>query len=74
MEVEAAAQELQCVVHGLVDLLDARAREPLLGVLLLGGDVAGPEEPIAAGVVAEPLELALDPTAGSDPDPRHLGA
>ena len=60
VEVERAAEELECVVHRLVDLLDARAGEALLGVLLLRGGLAGAEQAVAPRVVAEPLELALD--------------
>ena len=68
-----AAEELECVVHGLVDLLDARAREALLGSSSARG-LAGAEEAVAARVVVEALELVLDARARGAADARDLGA
>ena len=57
VEVERAAEEIERVVHRLVDLLDARAREALLAHLFAIGGLAGAEEAVAARVLAEAHEL-----------------
>jgi hypothetical protein len=51
VEAERVAQELERVVHRLVDLFDARACESFFGVFAARDDLAGAEQPIAARVL-----------------------
>ena len=75
VEVERATEQLERVVDRLVDLLDARARQSLFRILLLGIGSRLPcaEEPIAARILAETFELALDTRAGGHTNARDLG-
>ena len=75
VQVERAAEEVERVVHRLVDLLDARrARCRSLADLVSVGRLAGAEQAVAARVLLDADELLLHARARGRPDARHLGA
>jgi hypothetical protein len=71
----ATGAELERVVHRLVDLLDARAREAVAAhAAVVVAGLARAEQSVAARVLLDAHELGLDSRARRRAHARHLGA